>query len=210
MTKTFSVKLKFVSLPELLLIVVIPLLTYGMGWFEESGPYKKMIGIHGVPQAINEKLLGLEFNGKGNIHFLFPKDAEFIPLWNIIKSNSTLNFPNETPRFIGVVGASGMPKVFWPLEENLNSYIELVPESSPVMVGFCNFTESFDTTKCRGFGNDQNAFTVGTINDLKNWVQIRESTSRREIDLLITLISITLGLISHSRSQKGNKWSGTN
>ena len=73
--------------------------------------------------------------------------------------------------------------------------VVLIPDSSPVMALYCSI-QQVANGECDG---DKSIF-VGTVGDIKDWLEQKQKRIRSTIDLIISLISITLGLFLEFKS----------
>jgi hypothetical protein len=62
--------LKFIFTPGVLLLIVIPIVTVGFNIIEGTNFYEQMIGIEGVSSALDQKLLGIDFDSQVS-HWLY-------------------------------------------------------------------------------------------------------------------------------------------
>ena len=188
--------LRFIVSPETLLIFIIPLLTFGFNIFENSPLYEKIIGTENVSVIVNQKLLGLDFKGNRN-HWLYSSTTktDFDYIWKIVKKNTSTKFPlqltTQTPVFLGISATRDTPSVVLPKPNNSSETLFLVPDSVPVFVGFC----SVYTNGPSDCVFEENMFIIGTVSDVKKWVQDTKDDYRRIIDSFFAITSAILGVI---------------
>lgn len=113
----------YVFQAEILLIVVIPILTFGLAWFESTPYYEILIGTAGVVTAVNEKLSGLDFNSEGS-HSIYRNDNNFHNIFGLIKQHTNGEFlPAEAPYFIAVLPPDTMQRVAVPSGTSSTNYV---------------------------------------------------------------------------------------
>lgn len=191
------------NLSEILLVFVIPILTLGVNIFESTKHFDRIIGIDLVINAVNKKILGLDLDLDG-AHWLFPTDMEFNNTWNMIKNNTSIIIPTTTaPTFIGILGPENLPHVSMPFEGSGSKNLYLIPESVPVIIGFC-YVPISGPSNCI---NNENLFIVGTANDIKVWVQNTRDGVIRNINLFLATFSMIIGVILFYSRIKCNDYS---
>jgi hypothetical protein len=168
---------------KVLLILVIPAILLGYNIFEGSPLYRLLIGTLQIDKALKTKFL-TQYGGHGKL--ILGREAggeEFQSVWNLIKSNSEANLPEGEPYWISRLAIENGAAVTLPTGKK----VVLIPESSPLFVFFC----SNPIEKCP---NDE-VIQVGTIRDLRVWAQDKEKAVRFSFDLIVSLISIVVGLL---------------
>ena len=91
-----------------------------------------------------------------------------------------------------------MPQLFSRLKIENSSYVlmpnnkkvVLILDSTPVLAVYC----SKQQVLTEGCGEDK-SFLVGTVGDIKDWLEEKEKRIRSTFDLVLSVISIILGLL---------------
>jgi hypothetical protein len=174
---------KMENVLKVALILVIPAILLGYNIFEGLPLYKQLIGTLQIDKALKTKFL-TQYGEPGKL--ILGRESggeEFQSVWNLIKSNSEANLPEDEPYWISRLAIENGAAVTMPTGKQ----VVLIPESSPLFVFYC----SNPMEKCP---NDE-VIQVGTIQDLRVWAQDKEKTVRFGFDLIVSLISIVVGLL---------------
>lgn len=168
---------------KVILVLVIPAILLGYNVFEGSPLYKQLIGTLQIDKALKTKFLS-QF-GEHGILILGRESGgdEFQSVWNLIKSNSEANLPKREPYWISRLAIENGAAVTLPTGKK----VVLIPESSPLFVFFC----SNPLENC----SKDEVILVGTIRDLRVWAQEKEKAVRFSFDVIVSLISIAVGLL---------------
>jgi hypothetical protein len=176
------------DLANLLLLLIIPAITLGFSSLENTGIYQRFIKTDAVISAVEHKLLGLNFQSDVQ-HLVYPTDPEFHNLWRVIKNNTVQELPkNVNPQYFAIFGPHAHDYVELPRNGELQT-IYLIPNSVPVVAGFCN---PEDLSSCQ---LEKNAFIIGTAQDIKDWVYFEKEKARARFDRWIAVISFILGIL---------------
>ncbi len=168
---------------KIFLLAVIPLFVLGFNVFEKTEIYTFIFKIGGVESAIINKLTTNYGNPKRLI-ITRHDDKEFDHLWRLIKKNTKNPIPNWKPKIICRLAVDNGTFVILPDKGK----VILVPESTPVLALKRTYQEV-----SQGKATKDDSFMVGTIGDLKEWLEIKKKNIRAKVDILITVISIFLG-----------------
>lgn len=183
-TRNLQIKIRFAA--KLFLIAVIPVTILGFNAFEQTPIYTWIFDIYGVESAISKRLT-TQF---GESHRLIidrvNNELEFDHLWKLIRTYSTKNFPDTKPPFISRLGIDNGTYVMVP---NRGKVI-LIPDSAPVVAFYCS-KQQITKGECK----DDKAFLVGTVGDIKDWLEKKQKRIRSTIDLILSIISIAIGLL---------------
>lgn len=174
---------------KIILILVIPTILMGYNLFEQSPLYKRIIGTLQVDKALRTKFL-TQYGDHGKLILGrdFDED-EFRSVWNLIRSNSNVKLPMKEPYWISRLAIENGAAVTLPMGPK----VVLIPESSPLFVFFCpNPTENCPK---------DDVVLVGTVGDLRAWVKNKEKNVRLGFDLLVSLLSIVVGLFIEFRQK---------
>ena len=183
-----------ITILEIFLIVIIPSLTIGFDYFENSKLYNQVFGFSNIEKVMIEEFTKSHLNSDRKL--ISREDKEFNYAWKLIKSDTLVKLPNKLPKYIVRLGVKNAP--YTPYINN--TQFILIPESVPIVVGYCDETEPF-SPKCSW--ND--TIIVGTVEDFKNWISKKERNIRIKTNLFLSLLSIIMGSYIHVLSRKSTK-----
>ena len=172
---------------KIFLIVIVPLFTLGFNVFEKTKLYTYVFHIAGVESAINYKLTTQYGDAERLSISLQNNQSEFEDIWRLIKSNTEYPLPDGVPIFISRFALNNAAFVNIPNNGGSKKVI-LIPDSVPVATMYCT-QNAKDISGCDGR-------VIGSVGDIKKWLENKKSTLRIMVDFFITLTSITLGLLS--------------
>ena len=174
------------SILKITLLAIIPLAILGFNLFEKTGIYKKLFKFTGVESALQEKLTTNFGSPKRLIIVRNDDPQEFDHLWNIIKSNCHKDLPSWTPKIISRVAIENGSSVTLP---DIGKII-LVPREVPVIALNASYQ---DVTE--GKATKEHMFMIGTVGDIDKWFNESKANVRFIFDLILSVCSITLGII---------------
>jgi len=189
---------KIVYVLEIFLIVIIPLLTVGFDFFENTKLYKSIFHFDRIEKAIGRWSTNYGPPVRGFINREYERE-EFNDLWYLIRTNTYIELPDRKPYWISRIAIENAPYVRLPPND---TEVPIVPDSVPVFVGYCPEYELV-----QGICKKEDAVMVGTIEDIKRWYHEKQRKIRVSINLFITLISILMGLITLSANKIRSKTS---
>lgn len=183
-TRNLQIKIRFAA--KIFLIAVIPVTILGFNAFEQTPIYSWIFDIHGVESAISKRLT-TQF---GDSHRLIidrvNNEQEFDDLWKLIRAYSTTNLPDTMPQLISRLALENGPYVMIPNRGK----VVLIPDSAPVIALYCS-KQQVTKGECEG----DKSLLVGTVGDIKDWLEKKQKRIRSTIDLILSVISIVLGLV---------------
>jgi hypothetical protein len=179
---------------ELLLIIVIPVLTFGLNLFIRSSVYDSVIGLRNINNLVDERLLGIDYDGQSKGGFVFPSESEFSDLWNLIKNNSSYNLSTITPVAIARFAVKNTPSVDLP-HGSATRTVFLIPSSVPISVVYDCANEDISSCHIK---------IIGIAEDFKVWINQTRSRFELNINLLISVLSIACGIVSILLRSKSN------
>jgi hypothetical protein len=172
------------TLLKIFLLMIVPLMVLGFNVFEKTEIYSFVFKTGGVESAIINKLT-TNFDNPKKLIITQHDDKEFDHVWQLIKENTKHPVPNWKPQIISRIAVENGTSVTLP---NRGKII-LVPENTPIIALKATPQE---VSQGKATGND--SFMVGTIGDLKSWLERKKKSVRATIDMLIVIVSIILGL----------------
>ena len=176
---------QFIYLLEIFLIIGIPLATVGFDYFESTSLYKSVFNLNGIEDAISDRF-STQYNLSKSQMIYKDKDQEvFNDVWALIKTNTLAELPEGEPSALGRLPMRNSASVVLPQNK---TEITLVPEGMPIIAWYIN---GADEEGVKGTG-----VMVGTLEDFKRWYQDKQRTIRIKVNIIITLISIFLGIIT--------------
>ena len=185
---------KLVYFLELFLIVIVPLLSIGFDIFENSPEYNKIFGFLDIQKVMDSEFTSAHLNPDRIL--LSREHSEFENVWNLIKTNTLIELPDEEPKYIMRLGVKNAPYSPW---INDSKYT-LIPESVPIIVGYCDESDPFNL-KC----DFNDAIIIGTVEDFKRWVLEKQHSIRIMTSLFLSIFSILLGVIIHFSKKSRRK-----
>lgn len=179
----FQHSLRF--LLKIFLIAFIPILTLGFNVFEKTPWYSCLFSIHGVESAITKRLT----TQYGDSHRLIidrqHNKEEFDDLWKLILKYSDAKIPKNTPKVISRVAIENGAYVTIPKKGK----VILIPDSAPILALYCT-----EQQVLRGECKGEDSLMIGTVGDIKQWLEKKRQTIRSTVDLILSVVSIVLGL----------------
>ncbi len=184
----FQYKLRF--LLKIFLIAFIPILTLGFNVFEKTPLYSWLFSIHGVESAITKRLT----TQYGDSHRLIidrqRNKEEFNDLWKLILKNSDAKISRNSPKVISRVAIENGAYVTIPQKGK----VILIPDSAPILALYCT-EQQILRDECKG----EDSLMIGTVGDIKQWLEKKRQTIRSTVDLLLSVVSILFGLVLELR-----------
>ncbi|MFZ5980413.1 MAG: hypothetical protein ACOYVF_07245 [Candidatus Zixiibacteriota bacterium] len=177
--------MKIKNILKLFLIVVFPILILGFNVFEKTEIYSSFINLSGAEFAIKNKL-STNFGDPKRLIITSQDDPEFEHLWQLIKDNSTYPLPEKQPMIISRLAIENGAYVTLSNDKK----IVLVPDNTPVYA----IMKSEEVVSL-GSATEKDMFMIGTIGDIKKWLEVKKDHIRSVRDLIVTLISIILGIV---------------
>ena len=182
--RNLQFKIRFSA--KIFLIAVIPIMILGFNAFEHTPVYSWIFDIHGVESAISKRLT-TQF---GDSHRLIidrvNNEQEFDDLWKLIRSYSAISLPDRIPQIISRLALENGPYVMVPNKGK----VVLIPDSAPVIALYCS-KQQVTKGECEG----DKSYLVGTVGDIKDWLEKKQKRIRSTIDLILSVISIVIGLV---------------
>jgi hypothetical protein len=173
-------------LSEILLLLVIPLLTFGFNLFARTSIYDNLIGLKNLEELVQERFLGIDYAGQSRGGLILPDENEFSDLWDLIKRNSSAEVPRSIPQLIGRFTTENAPYTEVPASGSLRR-VYLIPDSIPIAALYCSGSE---LSSCK------ESTIIGTAGDFKGWIQNTRNRFELNLTLFISLLSIIAGFIS--------------
>lgn len=167
---------------KVILVLVIPSLLLGFNLFEQTPFYKRLIGSLQIEGVLASKFL-TQYEEPGQLVLRRGVDSEFEAVWGVIRSNTSATLPADEPTMISRIAVENAAFVTLPQRGR----VALVPESVPLFVFYCLSLPA----GC----SEQSAVRVGTIGDLRAWAQGRADWIRLALDVVVSLLSIIVGLL---------------
>lgn len=170
---------------KIFLIAIIPLLTLGFSVFEKTPLYSWIINIHGVESALSKRLT----TQYGDSHRLILKrqqnKEEFDDLWKLVLKYSDAEISRHNPILISRMAIENGAYVITPQKNK----VVLIPDSVPVVALFCT-EQQLSRGECKG----KDSIIVGTVGDVKQWIEKKRQVFRSTVDLILSIVSILFGL----------------
>jgi len=171
---------------KVFLIGVIPMATLGFNVFEKTPLYSRLLSIHGVESAITKKLT----TQYGDRHRLIidrqQSKEEFDDLWKLALNYSSAKLPQKPPNLISRLAIENGTFVIIPQKGK----VYLIPDSVPVFALYCSIQQVMNN-ECEG----ADSVMIGTVGDIKEWLAKRRWNIRSTVDLILSVVSVILGLI---------------
>ncbi len=101
------------------------------------------------------------------------------------------------PLVVGRVNVLSAPYVITPLNEGDKTY--LIPDSVPLFALYCR-EHMLDNKSCKG----ERGYFIGTLLDLKSWYLDTKRRIRFKVDLILSVISILMGLYAFYQDKSKN------
>lgn len=190
---------KIITIVQIFLIAVIPLLTVGFDAFENTRIYKSIFHFDNLDYTIGVRWstnYGEPVSYQIN-RYIEPE--EFNAMWSLIKKNTLVKLPDKEPNWMYYASSENSLYVPWPENWSTPGYsmkkVRIIPESFPVVV-----TYNCPAVSCQ----KEEVVFVGTIGDIKNWYNEEQRNIRINVNLFITLLSIFLGLVTIKASKENS------
>ena len=173
---------------KLFLLAVIPLCTLGFNAFQESAPYSRIFNLSGVESALGKRLTTQMGEPQRAIisRDRFETVQDFTDLWKLIRTYSDRQLPTAEPELISRMAVQNDTYVEIPKYGK----VVLIPESVPIFALYCS-----EANLAKGLCKDENAIMIGTVADVRKWMEAKHKKVRSIIDLIISALSISLGLL---------------
>jgi hypothetical protein len=171
---------------KLFLLAVIPILTLGFNVFEKTALYSSLFRLKGAESAISEKLT-TQYGDPKKLVVERDDSPEFEDLFSLIRQYTAAKLPDGLPDVITRLGVDNGTSVMLPGERKL---VILIPESVPI---YCLYglKPKFPATPV----SVDKQIRIGSVGDLKAWVERRRRNIRSWVDIAISITSIILGLV---------------
>ena len=124
------------------------------------------------------------------------KDSDgrkYTDLWKLIKSYTHAPLRTQQPYAISTLKINNPPTVSLPYNA---PEVILIPESAPIVAVYYEFPKQ-DGAKVPG----KDIIIVGTVADLQQWFLDAKKNIRIKINMMISLMSIVIGLFIHFRGR---------
>ena len=118
---------------------------------------------------------------------------EFDHLWDLIHSYSTMNLPDTRPKLISRIALQNASYVVLPNRGK----VVLIPDSAPIIALYCS-EQQLDNNECDG----NKSVLVGTVGDIKDWLEQKQKRIGSSFDLILSIISVILGLVLELKPSK--------
>jgi len=175
---------------KVFLIGVVPMVTLGFNVFEKTPLYSRLLSIHGVESAITNRLT----TQYGDPHRLIidrqHNKEEFDDLWELVLKYSSSKLSQKIPNLISRVDIENGTYVTIPQKGK----VILIPDSVPVFAMYCS-EQQLVNKECKG----ADSMMIGTVGDIKEWLAKRRWNMRSTVDLILSVVSVILGLIMELR-----------
>jgi hypothetical protein len=170
---------------KVFLLGVVPLATLGFNVFEGTSIYAWLVGVRGVERALTTKLTTQY--GEAHRMFIDPRSSpeEFNHLWALARRYSSAILPDAPPLTIARLAIENGAFV----EVPNRGRVILIPDSAPIFAVWCPESE-LAAKKCK----ETDAIMLGTVSDVREWSAKRSRAVHSTIDLIVTVLSIVLGL----------------
>ena len=175
---------------KIILIAVIPGILLGFIVLQKSPLYDRLLGLSHVDFALRERFLTHYGEPGQNILGRYTQADEFEAVWSLIKSYSPVTLRPQEPYWISRIGVENGSYVTLPRRGR----VVLIPDSVPVIALYCTNLPA----GCSG----AEVIVVGTIGDLRRWARERRYYVRLLVDVVVILLSITIGLVLETGSAK--------
>lgn len=187
--RNIQIKIRFAA--KIFLIAIIPVIVMGFNVFEKTPIYSWIFDIHGVESAIAKRLTTQFGDSHRLIIDRLNNEQEFDDLWKLVRSYSEINLPDTMPQLFSRLALENGPYVMIPNRGK----VVLIPNSAPVIALYCS-EQQVTEGACTG---DKSIF-VGTVGDIKDWLRQKQKRIRSTIDLILSVVSIILGLVLELKS----------
>ncbi len=176
-----------INLIEIFLIVITPFVVIGFNFLEEFGVLKHLTGLTSAERTSNYSL-ATQWNTAEKT-MIYPDNTDYNSTWELIEKNYNGKLPTGKPTFISRFAVNNAPYAYLPDNDGGTERRKkiLTPGGVPIAIGFC---QSDKISEC-------DVKIIGTLDDLRSWVTQEEKSYKFRFDLLISLISILLGLYLH-------------
>lgn len=191
--KKRNIQIKIRIAAKIFLIAVIPIMVLGFNTFEKTPLYSWFFDISGVKSAISKRLTTQFSDPHRLIIDRLNNEKEFDDLWKLIRSYSRLKFPDTRPQLISRLAVENGPYVMVPGRGK----VVLIPDSVPISALYCS-QQQVQKGECGG----DKSILVGTVGDIKDWLKQKQKRIRATIDLILSIVSIILGLMLELKPSK--------
>jgi hypothetical protein len=181
--------------PEVVLVFLIPLFTIGFNLFERTSFYDGLIGLKNLNSIVEERFLQMDFRTDNTPGYIQSGESEFNDMWNLIKKNTAIALPaDQNPQVISAFSTKNDPSVVIPTGSTSTptKTVYLMPENDPVGIAYCSWA-AIASSNCVG---QNTVIVIGSVDDIKTWIQNTRDQFSLDIDLFISIISAAVGLIS--------------
>jgi hypothetical protein len=193
--KKMSIQNKIQIVAKIFLIAFIPLFLLGFNKFGKTQLYSWLFNIYGIESALSKRLT-TQFNDPHRLTIdRLNNEKEFDDLWKLIRLYSKSKFPVSSPQIISRFAVENCPYVIIP---GRDKEVNLIPDSTPIVALYCS-KQQVTEGKC---SNDK-SIIVGTVGDIKDWLEKKKGEIRSTIDLILSILSIILGLLLEFKPSKG-------
>jgi len=186
----YSIQHKLRFIIKIFLIAIIPILTLGFSVFEKTPLYSWLIKVQGIESSINKRLI----TQYGDPHRLIidrqHNIKEFDNLWKLVLKYSEAELSKNSPKLISRVAVENSSYVIIPQKGK----VILIPDSAPVLALYCT-EQQVRNGECKG----ANSVMIGTVGDIKKWLEKKRQGIRSIVDLLISIVSVLLGVMLELR-----------
>jgi len=149
-----------------------------------------------VENALHGKLT-TNYGSKKKLIILRDEDpVEFDHLWNFIKKNCDKKLPNWTPVIITRCAIENGSSVNIP---EIGEVI-LIPREVPIFLINATYKEVDE-----GEATLDDVFLVGTVGDIDKWLKESKANIRFIFDIIISMISIIIGILLEFNNKKSLK-----
>lgn len=172
---------------KIFLIIIVPALTIGFNFLENTSFYNWFFGFLGAEKAVNYKMT-TQYDGTNHLQISDQSDEkEFQDLWKIIKINTSYDLPeSKTPTFISRFAIDNGSYVDVPYGSTTKRII-LVPDSVPVGVAYCPEGEN-NIANCE-------MKVVGNVENLKDWILNARNKVRFKVGAFTGISSALFGFL---------------